>query len=336
MNPMPPARAPADAVFDPLALRRAARWRAAETLFWALPVLAYFAFPDDLALLSQIAITALLAISLDLILGFAGVISLGQAAFFGIGAYVAALLARHGWGDPLLGLAAAAALSALAGFVSSFLVLRGSDLTRLLVTLGIGLMLFVAANQMTSITGGLDGLQGLAIGPLLGHFAFGLYGRVAYIYSVLVLFALFWLARRLMHSPFGLSLRALRQNPQRMPALGVAVHARLIAVYTLGALYAGVAGALLTQTTQFVSVDVFSFTRSAELLLMLVFGGAATLYGAMLGAIVFMLVHNLLSGMNPQYWQFWMGLALIAVVLFARGGLMGGLRAIAARLRLRG
>jgi branched-chain amino acid transport system permease protein len=336
MNPMPPARAPADTVFDPLALRRAARWRAAETLFWALPVLAYFAFPDDLALLSQIAITALLAISLDLILGFAGIISLGQAAFFGIGAYVAALLAQHGWGDPLLGLAAAAALSALAGWLTSFLVLRGSDLTRLLVTLGIGLMLFVAANQMTTITGGLDGLQGLPIGALLGHFSFGLYGRAAYVYSVVVLFALFWVARRLMHSPFGLSLRALRLNPQRMPALGVAVHARLIAIYTLGALYAGVAGALLTQTTQFVSVDVFSFTRSAELLLMLVFGGAATLYGAMLGAIVFMLVHSVLSGMNPQYWQFWMGLALIAVVLFARGGLMGGLRALVQRLRPRG
>lgn len=338
MSTVLPERALADAGADPdpHALRRAARWRGPEIVFWVIPVLAYFAFPDDLALLSQIAITALLAISLDLILGFAGIISLGQAAFFGIGAYAAALLAQHGWGDPLLGLAAAAALSALAGFISSFLVLRGTDLTRLLVTLGIGMMLFVAANQMTSITGGLDGLQGLAIGALFGHFSFGLYGRVAYVYSVVVLFALFWVARRVVHSPFGLSLRALRLNPQRMPALGVAVHWRLIAAYTLGAVYAGVAGALLTQTTQFVSVDVFSFTRSAELLLMLVFGGAATLYGAMLGAIVFMLVHNMLSGMNPQYWQFWMGLALIAVVLFARGGLMGGLRAAGARLGLRG
>lgn len=318
--------------FDPGVLRRAARWRAPEVLFWALPVLAYFLFPDDLALLSQIAITALLALSLDLILGFAGIISLGQAAFFGIGAYTAALLAQHGGTDPLAGLALAALASAGAGLLTSFLVLRGADLTRLLVTLGIGLMLYVAANQMTGLTGGLDGLQGLQFGPLLGLFSFDLYGRVAYVYSVAVLFALFWLARRLAHAPLGLCLRALRQNPQRLPALGVPVHARLVAVYTLGALYAGVAGALLTQTTQFVSVDVFSFTRSAELLLMLVFGGAGSLYGAMLGALVFMLAQNLLSGMNPQYWQFWMGLALIVVVLWARGGIMGGLRALGARL----
>jgi branched-chain amino acid transport system permease protein len=318
--------------FDTGPLRHAARWRWPEALFWALPVLAWFVLPDDLALLSQIAIMALFALSLDLILGYAGIISLGHAAFFGIGAYAAGLMAQAGWGDPLLGLLGAGLIAALAGWATSFLVLRGADLTRLMVTLGVASMLFVAANKLTSVTGGLDGLQGVAVKPLLGLFSFDLYGKTAYIYSAVVLFALFFVARRVVHSPFGLSLQGIRQNVARMPALGAPVNSRLVAVYTLGAAYAGIAGALLTQTTQFVSIDVLGFSRSAELLLMLVLGGTGSLYGAMLGAIVFMAVHQVLSGLNPQYWQFWLGLALIFVVLFARDGLMGGLRALARRL----
>ena len=143
--------------------RRASRWRKSEYLFWLLPIVAYFVFPSDLALLSQIAITALFVISLDLILGYAGIVSLGHAAFFGIGAYAAGLLAKGGLGDPLVGLVAAAGAAALLGFVTSFLVLRGADLTRLMVTLGVGLMLFEAANKLTPITGGLDGLQGIEV-----------------------------------------------------------------------------------------------------------------------------------------------------------------------------
>jgi branched-chain amino acid transport system permease protein len=318
--------------FDAGPLRHAARWRWPEVVFWVVPIAAYFVFPDDLALLSQIAITALLVLSLDLILGYAGIVSLGHAAFFGIGAYAAGLFAQHGWGDPLLGLVGAGLLAALAGFVTSFLVLRGADLTRLMVTLGVASMLYVSANKLTSITGGLDGLQGVEVKPLLGQFAFDLYGKTAYVYCVVVLFALFWVARRLVNSPFGLSLRGIRQNAFRMPALGAPVNARLVAIYTIGAAYAGIAGALLTQTTQFVSIDVLSFSRSAELLLILVLGGTGSLYGAMIGAMVFMTVHHLLSGMNPQYWQFWLGLLLIFVVLFARDGIMGALRAVSARV----
>jgi len=329
--PSMPARA-ATRGFDAGPLRHASRWRAPEVAFWLLPILAYFAFPDDLALLSQIVITALFAVSLDLILGYAGIISLGHAAFFGIGAYAAGLLAQHGWGDPISGLLVAGLIAALAGFITSFLVLRGADLTRLMVTLGVASMLYVAANKLTSVTGGLDGLQGVEVKPLLGLFAFDLYGKTAYIYCLVVLFGLFWIARRIVHSPFGLSLQGIRQNVLRMPALGIPVNARLVAVYTLGAAYAGVAGALLTQTTQFVSIDVLSFSRSAELLLILVLGGTGSLYGALLGAIVFMVAHQLLSGVNPQYWQFWLGLVLIVVVLFARDGIMGALRALARRM----
>jgi len=314
--------------FDARPLRDASRWRLPEYVFWLLPIAAYFVFPDDLALLSQIAITALFAVSLDLILGYAGIVSLGHTAFFGIGAYAAGLLAQHGWNDPILGLAGAALLAALAGFVTSFLVLRGADLTRLMVTVGVASMLYVSANKLTSITGGLDGLQGVEVQPVLGLFAFDMYGKTAYIYCIAVLFLLFWVARRIVNSPFGWSLKGIRQNAFRMPALGTPVNTRLVAVYTIGAAYAGVAGALLTQTTQFVSIDVLSFSRSAEVLLILVLGGTGSLYGAMLGAIAFMTVHHFLSDINPQYWQFWLGLVLIAVVLFARDGIMGALRGV--------
>lgn len=329
--PAPPSSPRIEAAPGAAALRGAARWHRAEYVFWAVPVAAYFLFPEDLVLLSQIAITALLALSLDLILGYAGILSLGHAAFFGLGAYVAGLMSVHGWGDPLLGLAGAALVTALAGLVTSFLVLRGTDLTRLMVTLGVAMMLFEAANKLTDITGGVDGLQGVALAPVLGLFSFDLYGRTGFIYSMAVLFALFWLARRLVHSPFGLSLRGIRQNVVRMPAIGTPVHARLVAIYTLGAAYAGVAGALLTQTTQFVSLDVLAFNRSAELLLILVLGGAGSLYGALLGTVVFMVAHHLLSGINPHYWQFWLGALLVVIVLFARDGIMGGVRRLGSR-----
>ena len=332
MNESIDPRRPGVAAFDAGRLRRAARWRPAEFVFWLVPVAAYFVFPEDLALLSQIAITAVFAMSLDLVLGYAGIVSLGHAAFFGVGAYAAGLLAKNGFGDPLVGLAAAAGAAALLGFVTSFLVLRGADLTRLMVTLGVALMLFELANKLTAVTGGVDGLQGIEPTPIFGRFGFDMLGRTAYVYAVVVLFVLFWLARRIVHSPFGLSLHGIRLNASRMPALGTPVNARLVAVYTLGAGFAGIAGGLLTQTTQFVSIDVLSFPRSAELLLILVLGGTGRLYGAIVGAIVFMTVHHLLSGIDPQYWQFWLGLVLIAVVLFARGGIMGGLEALARRL----
>jgi branched-chain amino acid transport system permease protein len=316
----------AQARIDLAPLRRVARWHGAEVAFWLVPVLAYFLFPENLVLLSQIAITGLFCLSLDLILGYAGIVSLGHAAFFGVGAYTAGLLASHGHGDPLLGLVAGAACAAALGLATSFLVLRGADLTRLMVTLGVSMMLYEAANKLTDITGGVDGLAAIDVRPLLGRFAFDLYGRTAYWYSLAVLFVLFLVARRLVHSPFGLSLRGIRLNVARMPALGTPVNERLSAIYTLGAAYAGVAGALMAQTTQFVAVDVLAFPRSAELLLMLVLGGSGSLYGALIGTSVFMMARYLLSNLNPQYWQFWLGLLLVLIVLFARDGIMGGLR----------
>ena len=307
--------------------------RKTEVAFWLVPVACFFLFPDYRVLGSQILITALFALSLDLVLGYAGVISLGHAAFFGVGAYAAGLLARHGWGEPVSGLVVAASVAAAAGWVTSFLVVRGRDFTRLMVTLGIGLLFFEAANRAAPVTGGVDGLTGVAMGRLLGVFAFDLGGRTAYVYSLVVLFAGFIVLRAMVNSPFGLSLCAIRENASRVPALGVSVRSRLVAAYTVGAAIAGLAGGLLAQTTQFVGLDSLSFQRSAELLVMLVLGGAGRLYGAIVGTAVFMVVQDVLAGMNPVYWQFWIGLLLVAIVLAARGGILGAVDAGMARWR---
>lgn len=322
------------AVADRLAHRLPdGRWSRMEMAFWTLPVAAFFLLPGHLVLGSQILIVALFALSLDLILGYAGIVSLGHAAFFGVGAYTAGLLSTHGWGEPLSGLLLAGAVAALAGWLSSFLIVRGSDLTRLMVTLGIGLLLYEAANKAAFITGGVDGLSGVSMWKLLGVFAFDLYGRVAYLYSLAVLFLLFVLMRRLVHSPFGLSLRGIREGDRRMPAIGAPVRRHQVRIYTIAAAVAGIAGALLAQTTQFVGLDVFGFNRSAELLIMLVLGGTGMLYGAIVGAAAFLIAQDWLSGLNPVYWQFWIGLLLVLVVLFARGGIVGGLRTLRERLQ---
>ncbi|OYO27543.1 branched-chain amino acid ABC transporter permease [Janthinobacterium sp. PC23-8] len=309
------------------------RWSALEVAFWLLPVVAYFAFPGYLVLISQIMIIGLFALSLDLILGYAGIVSLGHAAFFGLGAYTAGLLSVHGWSEPLSGLLAGAVVAGLFGFVLSFLVVRGQDLTRLMVTLGIGLMLFEAANKASFLTGGVDGLSGMMVGKLFGVFEFDLNGNVAYCYSFAVLFLVFVVLRRVVKSPFGLSLIGIREGARRMPALGVNVNRRLVAVFTLAATVAGLAGALLAQTTQFVGLDSLGFPRSAELLIMLVLGGTGRLYGALVGAAVFMLAQDYISGLNPAYWQFYIGLLLVVIVLFARGGILGGLEKMAGRFK---
>ena len=296
----------------------ATRWRALEAAFWLLPLAAVLVFPRHYLLLNEIAILGLFALSLDLVLGYAGIVSLGHAALFGFGAYGAALFAKHIHADPLLGLAVAIAAAAALGLVTSVLVLRGSDLTRLMVTLGISLILYEIANQLRWLTGGADGLQGVVMKPLLGAFEFDLSGRTAYLYSLVVLFASFLVARRVVHAPFGLSLQALRDNRLRASAVGVPVNFRLTAIYTLAAAMAGAAGALLAQTTGFASLDVLAFHRSAEVLLVLVIGGAGYLYGGLIGAALFALMHDRISALTPQYWQFWIGLILVLIVLIGR------------------
>jgi len=306
------------------------RWRPSEIAFWLATLLPFLLASDYLVLASQIAIMALFAVSLDLILGYAGMISLGHAAYFGFGSYTAGLVAKWGWGEPLSGLLMAAAAAGLLGYVTSFIVAPFKHLALIMITLGLGLLLAEAANSASWLTGGVDGLQGVRMWKLLGLFPFDLYGYAAYTYSLAVLFLAFALARRLIHSPFGLVLRGIRENALRMPAIGARSASHIRRIYTIAAALAGTAGGLLAQTTETVSLETLSFQRSADVLVLLILGGAGRLYGGIVGAVTYGIARDQFSGINPQYWYFWIGLLLIAVVIFLPNGLVGGL----ARLKL--
>jgi len=299
-----------------------ARWHGGEIAFWLIVLACAFVFPSRYLIMTDILRLALFAMSLDLILGYAGIVSLGHAAFFGVGAYCAGLLALHGIiTEPVLALIVAGLAAMVLGFLTSFLVIRGVDLTRLMVTLGIALLLEALAERYSNITGGTDGLQGIEMQPILGIFAFDMFGKTGFFYSLIVLFLMFLLARRIVHSPFGLSLRAIRNNPLRAAAIGIPVNRRLVAIYTVAAFYAGIAGALFTQTTALASLDVFAFEKSADLMLVLVIGGTGYLYGGLIGAVVFRMLQELFSTITPQYWLFWIGLVLVAIVMVGRARL---------------
>jgi len=305
---------------------KAAPWQRTEIVFWLVAVIAPILLPGHLVLVSQILIAGLFAMSLDLLVGYVGIPSLGHAAFFGLGAYTAGLLAKAGFGDPLLGLAAAAMMAAAFGLICSLLLARLGGVALLTVTMGMGLLVYEVANRASDLTGGDDGLQGIEISPVLGAFDFDFYGRTGYCYTLVLVFVCYCLLRRLVQSPFGLSLQAIRENPRRVPALGISVRHQVMAAFTLSAGVAGVAGALLTQTSQFVALEVLSFDRSSAVLIMVIFGGAGTLIGPLIGAAVYMVAHDVLSSINPTYWYFWLGLMLAGIVLVGRGGLMGWIR----------
>lgn len=293
------------------------RWKPWEPVLWLLALASPWLLSSHALIINEIAIVALFAVSLDLILGYAGIVSLGHAAFFGMGAYAAALFAKLVMPDPLVGLAFAIAVSTLLGAVCSLTIMRGTDLTRLMVTMGVALILMELANKL-DITGGADGLQGVVMGPLLGRFEFDLQGQTAAWYSISVLLLLFVLARRLVHSPLGGTLKALRDNRLRAMAIGIPVTARLAVIYTIAAGVAGAAGGLLAQTSSFASVDLFAFDRSADLMLLVVIGGTGWLYGGVAGAIVFKLLQDWISSITPQYWTFWIGLFLVVLMLVGR------------------
>ena len=303
-------------------LLQASSWKKWEFGFWALAFLSPWVLGSHALIINEIAIVALFAVSLDLILGYTGIVSLGHAAFFGMGAYSAALFAKHVMPDPTLGLLVGTAAATLLGALFSLTIMRGTDLTRLMVTLGAGLIMMELANKLDWLTGGADGLQGVTMGPLLGTFEFDLAGRTAAWYSLTVLLILFVLARRLVHSPLGATFKAIRDNRLRAMAIGVPVSSRLALVYTVAAGMAGAAGALLAQTGGFASLDLFEFHRSADVMLMLVIGGTGWLYGGLAGAIVFKLMQDFLSQITPQYWAFWLGLFLVVLVLVGRDRLL--------------
>lgn len=303
-------------------LLKASQWRWYEWLLWALAFAAPWAMPGHALIVNEVAIVALFALSLDLVLGYAGVVSLGHAAFLGFGAYAAALFAKHIMPDPFVGLLVGMLASTLLGGIFSLTILRGTDLTRLMVTLGLALILLELANKLDWLTGGSDGLQGVLMGPVLGRFEFDLMGQTAATYSLVVLFVLFVLVRHWVHSPMGATVKAIRDNRLRAAAIGINANAKIAVVYTVAAALAGAAGALMAQTTGFASLDIFALDRSADVMLMLVIGGVGWLYGGLLGAVAFKFMHDIISSITPQYWTFWIGLFLVVLVLVGRDKLL--------------
>lgn len=302
------------------ALRRSHRLRPLEALPWLVAAAAYFLFPDYLALGAQILLAVLFALSLDLILGYAGIVSLGHAAFFGVGAYAAGLLAVHGWGEPLSGLVVAGIAAGLVGMLSGAVILRTRGLTLLMLTLMMAAMLQEAANKAGAITGGTDGLQGMRVSPVFGLFRFDVFGHTAYVYCLAVLFLGWLAARRIVQSPFGRGLVGIRESEDRMHAIGSPVFRRRLVIYAIAAALAGIAGGLMAQTTQFVALDALGFERSGTVLIMLILGGVGRLYGAFIGAPLYMILQDRFAQQDPVYWYFWIGLLLVLVVMFARGG----------------
>lgn len=294
-----------------------------ELLPWLACAAVWLLFPTYLPFASQIIVMILFTLSYDIVVGYAGIVILGHTAFFGVGAYAAGLLAVGGWTEPITGLICAGLAAAAVGLISGAVILRTRGLTLLMLGLALTLLFGELANRFSGITGGHDGLQGIETSPIFGRFEFDLFGRVAFLYCVAVLFVAWLVVRTLVNSPFGRSLVGIRLNPVRMQAIGVPVMTRKLIAFTISAALAGVAGGLSAQVSQFVSLSVFGLEMAGAVLIMLVVGGRGRLYGAFVGAASYLVLQDALAKDDPVFWLFWIGLILIAIVLFAPGGLMG-------------
>ena len=306
--------------------RCAPAWRA-PLVTLALGLAACLALPDQLGLLNRIFIVGLFVLSLDLVVGVAGMASLGHAAMFGTGAYAAGILALHAMPDPLVGLGVGVLAGALLAGISGAFLLRYNGFTFLMLTVAVSQLVLSVAHKARGWTGGDDGLSGYVMGPLLGRFDFDLEGRTAAYYALAVLVVGLYIARRLVDSPFGLAVRGIHESRPRMAALGTPVYPRLLGMYVAAGALAGAAGALSAQTTAVVGLDSLSFALSAEALVMLILGGAGRLTGALVGAALFLVLHHTASSINPYHWLFVVGGLLMLVVLMPPGKAMAWLRA---------
>jgi len=308
-----------------------------DTLPFIFAVLVYLFGGRYLPLGTQVMIQIAFALSLDLALGYGGIDSLGHVAFFGMGAYTAGLFAMHVSTQPLVGLVVAAAAGAFTGLVTGVLVLRTRGLTLVMLTLAVATMLQQLANAaaMKPVTGGADGLFGFEIAPLFGVFSFDLAGHTAYWYALGVVAFVFFTCKVVVNSPFGLAIRGIRENPVRMRMLGVNVTTRLVTLYCISGALAAIAGGLSAQVTRLVGLDSLAFLLSGNALVMLILGGTGSLYGAIIGAILFVVLSDRAAAIDPFNWLFAIGFLLIFAVRFAPQGIVGLLTQWTARIERR-
>lgn len=307
--------------------RHSLTWR--DAMLPLAAIAAFFVFPDYLPLGGQVLIMMVFALSLDLIVGYAGIETLGQAAMFGAGSYAAGLYALHVSSEPLSGLLVGGIAGAMMALASGPIVLRNRGITLVMLTLAVSSVMLEAANAWRGVTGGADGLHGYDVAPLFGHFEFDLWGHTGYWYSFAVLAIVFGLCKVLVNSPFGLTIRGLRENALRMSLLGVSVTRHLLLLYVISGAIAGLAGALSAQITQLVSIDAFSFVLSGNVLIMLILGGSGSLYGALLGAALLVVLSDRAAEIDPFNWLFVLGAVLILAVRFTPDGVV----TLAARAR---
>jgi branched-chain amino acid transport system permease protein len=286
-------------------------------------LLAFVLFPQNLGLLTNMAAMSIFAISLSIVLGQAGIATLGQAALYGTGAYVAAWAALYFSPNPFLGLLLGGLGGGVVALLSGAVMLRSTKLTLVMLTIAAAQFLLELANWAREFTGGDDGLSGFSVGPLFGIWEFNFLGQTGYLYALGVLVLVYFFVRILLQSPFGLTVKAIRQDAGRVEALGGRVYPHLLAVYTVGGLLAGVAGALTAQTSNVANLTMLDFQTSAGVVVMMVLGGRRRLSGAVLGTVAFMTIQHIASTLNPHHWLFVIGLMLILVLVVLPEGLIG-------------
>lgn len=282
-------------------------------------------------LLTSVLIFGLLAMSLDLLLGYTGLVSLGHAAFFGVAGYTAGILAvRNGisfWLAAPIGVIAAGAVAMVFGLIA----LRTSGAYFLMVTMALGQMLYAAAWRWRSLTGGDDGLPGIPR-PDLG-WGLSFWDNTYFYYFVLAFFTISaYLLFRLVKSPFGSVLVGIRENETRMQSLGYNTWLYKYLAYVVAGVFAGVAGVLYAYYNGFVSPGHLSWTLSGAVMLMVIIGGAGTLWGPAVGAAVVVLLEDLVSSYTER-WPMVMGAIFIVCVLYARQGIAGYLNAFIAAVQ---
>nr|BAH90360.1 branched-chain amino acid ABC transporter, permease protein [uncultured bacterium] len=304
------------------------RPRARLTAFWPellivlVAAIVFFAFPYDLGFITRIVIIMIFVLSLDLVLGIGGIATLGQAAMYGTGAYAAGLFAVHVTAEPVLGLVAGAIAGALIAAVSGLLLMRAHGLTLIMLSIAVAQVLQEIANKARPVTGGVDGLRGIRMEPVLGIWEFDFVGQTGFIYATCVLLIVVVFLKVLLRSPFGQMARGIHESPARMRAIGTPVYSRLVILYTIGGAIAGIAGALAAQITELVSVEVYGFTLSAEGVIMLILGGTGRVYGALVGTALFMVTHHIAAAVDPFNWLFIIGAMVLVVVFVLPRGLV--------------